>query len=225
MESTGTCPRGHAVEENAVYCTVCWVRLEPEDPEVVAARRRRRRFRLPFLAAAAVLIGAGAGILLSQTTTAEPTLVAEPATSATGDIVAAGPAPDAEQPVVVSQPEAATVADPVIAAESTCTIAIDGTTSPCTVTDGTLVFQVCVPEDTATLEARSRESADADWVDVSTDVVLGTAEGCDPGFVTADVVVDAADAGTGDGSWKLVARDSAGDKVWKAKFETTQSSE
>lgn len=225
MESTGTCPRGHAIEENAVYCTVCWVRLEPEDPEVVAARRRRRRFRLPFLATAAVLIGAGAGVLLSQASPTEPTLVAEPATSAPGSIVAAGPSPSAEQPIVVSQPEAATVADPVIAAQSECSITIDGTTSPCSVTDGQLVFEVCVPQTTATLEARSRTSEDAGWIDVSTDVVLGTSAGCDDGFVTADVVVDAADAGAGDGSWKLVARDSAGDKVWKAKFETTQSAE
>ena len=221
MESTGRCPRGHAVEENAVYCTVCWVRLEPEDPEVVAARRRRRRFRLPFIAAAAVLIGAGAGMVLSQTRTTEPDLVAEPAASAPVAIVAAGPSPAAEQPVTVSAPEAATVADPVIASESACSIAIDGTSSPCTLTDGRLVFQVCVPEDTATLQARSRASEGADWVDASTDVVLGTAEGCDAGFVTADVVVDAADAG--DGSWKLVARNGAGDKLWKAKFETTQT--
>ena len=222
MESTGTCPRGHAVEENAVYCTVCWVRLVPEDPEVLAARARRRRFRLPFLAAGALILGAGAGLLLAQTRTVEPpAIVAEPAVSAPASIVAAAPSSAAAQPVTVSQPEAATVADPIIASESACSVDIDGTTTPCSVTEGQLVFEVCVPEKTATLEARSRASENAEWVDVSTDVTLGSTDGCDAGDVTADVVIDAADAGTGDGTWKLVARDGAGDKVWKAKFQTT----
>lgn len=230
MESTGTCPRGHAVEDDAVYCTVCWVRVVPEDPEVLAARRRRRRFRLPLIAAGAVLLGAAAGLVLSQTRTAEPAIVAQPAAATPAAIVPAQPSSSpeqqaAEQPIVVSQPEAATIADPALTSETACSISIAGTPGPCTIADGRLAFETCVPGETVTLEVRSRPGKKADWVDVSTDAQLGAPDGCETGFVTAAVVIDAADAGTGDGTWKLVARDSAGDKVWKAKFETTTSQE
>lgn len=226
MESSGTCPRGHAIEENAVYCTVCWVRLVPEDPEVLEARRRRRRrFRIPFIAASALAVGVAAGAVMAQTSTTSPAIVAAPATSAAAVVAAAEPTAAAEDTLVVTaQPEAATVADPVIAAEAGCQVTIDGRDLSCSTTDDRLVFEVCVPDTTALVEARTRAAEGAPWTDVSMDAVLGSADGCDAGQVAADVVIDAPDAGTGDATWRLVARDANGERVWKSRFVLTDAS-
>lgn len=222
------CPRGHAIDEGAVYCTVCWVRLVPEDPEVVAARRRRRRrFRIPFIAASALAVGVAAGAVMAQTGTGavSPAIVAAPATSPAAVVAAEDPTAAAEDTLVITaQPEAATVADPVIASEAACQVTIDGRDLPCSTTDDRLVFQACVPETTVLVEARTRAAEDAPWTDVSMDAVLGTADGCDAGQVAADVVIDAPDAGTGDATWRLVARDANGERVWKARFVLAEAS-
>lgn len=215
------CPRGHDVAEGAVLCTVCWVRLVPEDPEVVAARRRQRRRRiwLPFAAASAIGIGALVGATLASSSSPEPAIVAAAAAPS-----AAAPAPQpvgsAEAVVVVAQPEAATIADPIAPGLGDCTVSVLEQDAECTVDGDVLTFQICVAESTSAVQVRTRVDEASEWQDVSSTVTLGADDTCGTGEMTADVEVSAA-AVAADAKYRLVGTDAVGGKLWKSKLVVT----
>lgn len=222
MDTITTCPRGHALEENAVLCTVCWIRVVPEDPEVVAARRRRaRRIWLPLFGAGAVLVGVGLGGALepyigqgadtSVVVAGEAAPITPVATAAPADDVAAE---SVEEPVTVAvDPLAATVADPVGSGADACAVTLRNQSVDCVSVGDELTFSICVPDATTSVTVATRASGE--WEPVSSTVTLGQASACPTGTTAADLVVP--DFAGSDGSdWRIVSRDEAGAKVWKS---------
>ena len=198
MASPGTCPRGHELAENAVYCTVCWIRVEPVDPEVVAARKRRqRRIWIPLMGAGAVALGVAAGGALgtgsgggADTQSAVVAAEAPPAASAPEDSSAPAPSPSAAE-VVVAAPLAATVAE----------------TTPRT-------LEACLPDAAASVQLKGRSSTDEPWVEAPADIVVGGQEACAEGEVSVTVASDS-DAQR----WRLVVRDDSGDRIGKLTLD------
>ena len=201
MASSGTCPRGHELAEDAVYCTVCWVRVEPIDPEVVAARRRRqRRIWIPLFGAGAVALGVlvggslgsgsgtGSAIVAAEqppVATAVPSTVASAAPDATASDA---PAPSsAAEPVAVTAPLAATVAEPLVR-----------------------TLTACVPADTGAIVLKGRSSTDDPWVEQAADVTIGAQGGCAAGEVEASI-----SSGTDATRWRLVLQDGSGERIGK----------
>ena len=221
METPGTCPRGHTVAPDAVLCTVCWVRLDGEDP--VSKRARVLNLvsqpRIALVAGAVVLAaGVGASLLLASPT-APPAMVAGeaslPVASSTPD-----PSPSASaEPVVTSVPLAATIVAPgVTGPDGACLLSVLDQQVTCR-TEGELVrFEVCVPAETSTVDVRTRSSADDEWADVLADVVLLPGDDCAADGVRADVALAAATFTVNESRWRLVGRDVGGDKLWKAKL-------
>lgn len=188
MSPYGQCPRGHELAENAVYCTVCWVRVAPEDPERVAARRRRqRRIWFPLLGAGAVALGITVGGTLGSS--AGPVGDAVTAAAPVSDVsmpATAEPVPSEEPVTVTAAPMAATVAEPTS-------------------------LTVCVPQDTSDATVRIRVVAGEPWQDEPADVGLDGRGGCSTGAVEATVSFDEELAeGT---RVKVVARDDTGEQL------------
>jgi hypothetical protein len=231
METLITCPRGHPVEDEAVLCTVCWVRLDGEDPENKRARALNLVSR-PVVAAVvgAVVLAAGVGaaIILANPSAPPGVIAGESA------VVIAPPSPSesaeepsaVEQPIVTSVPLAATVVSPAATgADSPCLLNVLDQEAACR-TEGDLVrFEVCVAAETSTVEIRTRPSADDKWADVSSDVVFLPGDGCAAGGQRADVALAAASFDVTESKWRLVGRDSTGDKLWKSKLRPAAAGE
>lgn len=198
MASPGTCPRGHELAENAVYCTVCWIRVEPVDPEVIAARKRRqRRIWIPLMGAGAVALGVVVGGSLGNgsggSAGTDPALVAAeapPAAPAPAEPSAPAPSPSAAE-VVVAAPLAATVAEP---------------------TPRTL--EACVPDAADTVVLKGRSTTDEPWVEAPADIVIGEQASCPDGEVSVTVASD-----TDAQRWRLVVRDDSGDRIGKITLD------
>jgi hypothetical protein len=227
METPGTCPRGHAVAPDAVLCTVCWVRLDGEDP----VSKRARILNLvaqPKVAAVAggIVLAAGVGAsLILANPTAPPSVVAEQAprpAASPSPVTSSSPGPSStaqDQPVVTSVPLAATIVTPVVTSpDGACRLKVLDQQVTC-LTEGELVrFEVCVPSGTSSVDVRTRPSAEAEWTDVAADIVLLPGGDCASDGVRADVAL-AADAFTvNESRWRLVGRDDSGDKLWKSRL-------
>lgn len=225
METSGTCPRGHAVASDAVLCTVCWVRLDGEDP----VSKRARILSLVSQPVVAVVVGGvvlaagvGASLILANPT-APPAVVAGEAPAATTPL-AASPSPSAsasasEQPVVTAVPLAATVVAPVVTGpDGACRLSVLDQQVTC-LTQGELVrFEVCVPGETSAVDVRTRPTKDDEWTDVAADVVILPGDGCAADGLRADVALTAEAFTVNESRWRLVGRDSSGDKLWKSKL-------
>ena len=198
MSANGQCPRGHDLEPNAVYCTVCWVRVEPEAPERVAARRRRqRRVWFPLFGAGAVVVGIAVGGTLGLGAGGDPGAIVA-ATEGVSDgsptpvstAAAAEPAAP-EEPTTVAAPLAATVEEPT-------------------------AVTTCLPEGTAAVIASTRADASAEWQEVEATTALGPQASC--GTAEIEAVVTLA-APVPDGHRiRLVARDAEGERLARVKI-------
>lgn len=221
METPGTCPRGHAVAPDAVLCTVCWVRLDGEDP----VTKRARILNLVSQPMVAVVVGgvvlaAGVGAALTLATPSGPTAVV--AGEAPLPIASPTPTPSAtaaDQPVVTSVPLAATIVAPVVTGpDGACLLNALDQQATCR-TEGELVrFELCVPAETSSVIIRTRSSADDEWTDVDADVVLLSGSGCAGDGRRADVALAATDFTITESRWRLVGRDSNEAKLWKSKL-------
>jgi hypothetical protein len=206
MATTGTCPRGHALADDAVLCTVCWIRVEPVDPVVIAERKRRqRRIWIPLMGAGAVALGVVVGGTLGVGSGSGPSLVAgeaapTPAPSAAATAASpaeaasapaqATPSP-AEEPASVTAPLAATVAE---------------STNP--------ALETCVPAATASVLLKGRSSTDEPWLEAASETVIGEQSGCPAGEVTVTVTSD-----TDAQRWRLVLRNGDGQRVGKLTLD------
>jgi hypothetical protein len=220
METPGTCPRGHAVAPDAVLCTVCWVRLDGEDP----VSKRARILNLVSQPLVAVVVGGvvlaagvGASLILADPTAPSAAVVAGEAPQVPSP--SPSPSTQSEQPVVTSVPLAATIATPLVTGpDGACELRTLDQRATCR-TEGELVrFEVCAPTDTATVVLRTRLSADGEWADVAADVVLLPGGDCANDGVRADVAVAAAAFTVADTDWRLVGRDDSGDRLWKSRL-------
>jgi hypothetical protein len=210
-----------------VLCTVCWVRLDGEDP----VSKRARILDVVAQPKVAVVVGGvvlaagvGASLMLANPS-APPSVVAEQAprtvaspssvTSSTPDPSATAP----DQPVVTSVPLAATIVTPVVTGpDGACRLDVLDQQVTC-LTEGQLVrFEVCVPSDTSSVDVRTRPSANAEWSDVAADVVLLPGGDCAAADVRADVALPAATFTVNESRWRLVGRDVSGDKLWKSQL-------
>ena len=171
MVTSPTCPRGHALEPNAVLCTVCWVRVEPVDPVVEAQRRRRRRrVWLPLMGASAivlgVIVGGSVGILGHSTST--PSVAAEvpppPAASS-----AASPSASPSSSVVPSSPTLTPVAE---APEAIAAVPLAATVAEWS-------RDVCAPDGTSSLQVSTRPDPQATWTAVEANQIPGPAASCE----------------------------------------------
>ena len=218
MATMTTCPRGHAVEADAVYCTVCWIRVEPEDPQRAAAlsRRRRRTFLgIPLLIASSVIIGIAVGQVLGNRA-AGPEVVALPAPSVSATIPVIPS--DAASAAAVAAPLAASVADPVMSASaSACLLQLRDQNAPCAIGPDTTTVTVCVPEVTTVLTVEMRPAGSDTWQDVSTQARLDGAGSCPSGSLAAELAIDATGIGSDGAAWRIKALDSAGARVWKSR--------
>lgn len=220
METTSTCPRGHAVGPDAVLCTVCWVRLDGEDP----LTKRARILKLvsqPVVAAVVggvvLAAGVGAALLLANPSAPSAVVAGEAAP------VAASPTPSPtaaplDQPVVTSVPLAATIVTPVVTGpDGACLLRTLDQQVTCR-TEGDLVrFEVCVPAETSSIVVRTRSSTDDEWTDVDADVVLLPGDDCAADDVRADVALASTAFTVTESKWRLTGQDSSGDKLWKSK--------
>lgn len=226
MEAPATCPRGHPVAPDAVLCTVCWVRLDGEDP--VTKRSRILRIATKPVSAAVVggiVLGAGVGAALLVNAPSTPSAVV--AVEAAPTIAAPTPSASATvQPDVTSVPLAATVTNPIVAGPDTVCILTTLDQQVTCRTEGDLVrFEVCVPGATELLVVRSRQSKDDVWEDVPADVVLLAGGSCASEDARADVAVKTVAFSVSDSNWRLVGRDDAGEKLWKSKLTAADSQE
>lgn len=223
METSGTCPRGHAVAPDAVLCTVCWVRLDGEDP----VSKRARILNLISQPRVAVVVGGvvlaagvGASLILANPTTTPAVVAGEsPAVVTPPSPSPSASASAAEQPVVTAVPLAATVVAPVVTGpDGTCLLSALDQQVTC-LTEGELVrFEVCVPSETSAVGLRTRPSQDDAWTDVVADAVLLPGGGCSADGLRADVALTAATFTVNESRWRLVGRDSDGDKLWTSKL-------
>lgn len=220
METPGTCPRGHAVAPDAVLCTVCWVRLDGEDP----ASKRARILNLVSQPIVAVVVGGvvlaagvGASLLLANPTAPSAVVAGEAPPPAASP--SPSPSRSAEQPTVTSVPLAATIVMPVVTGpDGACALSTLDQEATC-LTEGDLVrFELCVPAETSTVVVRTRPSADDEWTDVAADVVLLPGGDCSADGVRADIALAAEAFTVTETDWRLVGRDGGGDKLWKSKL-------
>jgi hypothetical protein len=220
METRDTCPRGHAVAPDAVLCTVCWVRLDGEDPQTKRARILNLVSQpLVAIVVGGVVLAAGVGgALMLANPTPPPAVVAGEVTLPVAS-PSASPSPSAEQPTVTSVPLAATVVSPVVTdPDGTCLLSTLDQQVTCA-TEGELVrFEICVPAESSTVVVRTRSSTDDEWTDVAADVVLLPGDGCAADDVRADVALAATAFAVAESTWRLVGRDDSGDKLWKSKL-------
>jgi hypothetical protein len=209
------------VAPDAVLCTVCWVRLDGEDP----ASKRARILNLvsqPVVAAVVggVVLAAGVGAALILANPTEPAAVMageSPALVTPASPRPSGQAPD--QPVVTSVPLAATIVAPVVTGpDGACLLRALDQDVAC-VNEGELVrFEVCVPSGTSAVDLRTRPSTDEAWADVSADIVLLPGGPCAADGLRADVALAATAFTVTESRWRLVGRDDSGDKLWKSRL-------
>ncbi len=119
---------------------------------------------------------------------------------------------------MTSVPLAATIVTPVdTGPDGACLLTALDQQITC-LTEGELVrFEVCVPAGTSTVDLRTRPSADGTWSDAPADVVLLPGGGCAADAQRADVALAAATFTPTESRWRLVGRDSSGEKLWKSK--------
>ena len=223
METSGTCPRGHAVAPDAVLCTVCWVRLDGEDP----VSKRARILNLVSQPVVAIVVGgvvlaAGVGASLILANPSAPPAVVAGEAPAVATPAAASPSASAsasEQRVVTAVPLAATIVAPVVTGpDGTCRLSAIDQQVTC-LTEGELVrFEVCVPAETSGVDVRTRPTKDEKWTDVAADVVLLPGDGCAADRLRADVALTAETFTVTESRWRLVGRDASGDKLWASKL-------
>lgn len=242
METPVTCPRGHAVAPDAVLCTVCWVRLDGEDPQSKRARILNvvsRPAGVAVVGGVVLATGIGAAFILanpsappaivagdSAVVIASPSATAAPSASSEQTADAAPSASSlpsaissADEPLVTSVPLAATVVGPVTTGpDGTCLLDVLDQETACSAEGELVRFEVCVPAGTATVVVRTRSTPDDEWADVSSDVVLLPGDGCASDGQRADVALAAAGFDVTQSKWRLVGRDTSGDKLWKSKL-------
>jgi hypothetical protein len=226
MDPVTECPRGHPLAEDAVYCTVCWIRVQPEDPEVVSARTKRRRWLfmgIPLLGGSAIIVGiAVGGALGTSTGNSGASVVALPPT-----VTASAPAPSAPstpitsstaaaEPVsVVAAPLAATVADPVkTPADAACIAIVRDQEVACVTSDDRLEFTVCVPDATTLIRVGTRPNDNVVFSDASSEIELGGPSDCPAGEIAAAIAIDSFSPLP---TWRIVGRDKADLKIWKSR--------
>lgn len=196
-----TCPRGHHLDEGAVYCTVCWVRVVPEDPERVEQRKsRQRRLWFPLFGAGALVVGVSVGGALAAMSGA----------GESSDVIVAGP--ESAAPEVANDtepapapPEPSAAGEPVTAVVAPLAATIELTTTT-----------LCVPDSTAKVVVRSRTSSETPWEKTPADVALGEQGGCASGEVEAALTFP--DAPTDGTSLRVTARDGNGDQVARVEL-------
>jgi hypothetical protein len=229
LEATGTCPRGHEVAPDAVLCTVCWVRLDGEDPESKRARALNlvsRPVGVAVVGGVVLAAGVGAALILANPSTPPAVVagdssivIASPSASPSVSASPAASAPAAEQPLVTSVPLAATVASPVVTGpDGTCVLDVLDQQATCRAEGDLVRFEVCVPAETAAVEVRTRGTSADPWTDVSSDIVLIPGSGCAADGQRADVALAAAVFDVTESKWRLVGRDTGGDRLWKSKL-------
>jgi hypothetical protein len=210
------------------------VRLDGEDPVKKRARILNVVSRpITAVAAGAVVLAVGVGAALVTTNQPAPASVMADAAPAPAPSIQPAPAPSAQPtpaasaddaPVVTAVPLAATVLDPLLSGtEGTCVLAAKDQQIACRVEGDTVRFEACVPATTATVELRTRASADDPWQDVPADVVLLSGGACEATQERADVAVEAAAFSVSADKWRLVARDVALEKLWSSKLKPTTS--
>ena len=207
MASPGTCPRGHELAEDAVYCTVCWVRVEPVAAEVVAERKRRqRRIWIPLMGAGAVALGVvvGGSLGVGSGSVSEPDVVAGEA--ALVPSTPAASAPDTSAPATPSP--AASAAEVVVAAPLAATVPESTTRT----------LEACVPADAASVLLKGRSTTDEPWVEAAADVVIGDQAACAEGEVSVAVSSD-----TDAQRWRLVVKDASGERIDKLTLDAPES--
>ena len=208
---------------------MCWVRLDGEDPQSKRARILNLASRPVGIAVAGVAVlaaGVGAALLLANPS-APPAVVAgeasivvaSPTAIPTPTAIPAASAPAADQPLVTSVPLAATVVSPVVTGpDGECLLDVLDQQATCRAEGDLVRFEVCVPADTAAVEVRTRGTKEDPWTDVSSDVVLIPGSGCAADGQRADIALAAAAFDVAESKWRVVGRDSSGDKLWKSKL-------
>ena len=221
MDSSGTCPHGHPLAEDAVYCTVCWVRVEPQDPAVEIGRRRRaRRIWIPFLAVSALLAGVAVGGVLGMRSVGyTPTFVAQefPTLAPPDDSADASSEPVA----VAAEPLAATILDTSQAGED-CVAVILEQAVPCALDSDGLALAVCAPDGTVLIKVSSRETKADAWRDAPSQFAVGRGDNCEPPAVTAELLIAAAD--TDASAWRMVGHGVDGQKLWSSRLVVSTGS-
>ena len=226
MASAGRCPRGHELAENAVYCTVCWVRVEPEDPQIVAARaRRKRRIWIPLFATSSVLVGIAVGGTLSLSSIgSSASVVAEPASASSEPAVESPVASEAPEPAeVTAVPLAATVVESDPPGPSCTAQALDQGL-PCSIDADVLSLSLCVPAATTKVKVSTRLNADATWEPISSEATLATTGTCPDGSISAEVTFGTAGSDPNGTDWRLAGRDADGQKLWKSRLLVSSTS-
>ena len=229
VDTPSECPRGHALNEGTTHCTVCWIRVAPEDPIEAAARRTRRRHTIlgiSLLAVTGVVLGGFAGKVLGGTSSG-PTIMALPLMASAAPSVpastSASTSPD-EPTTVVAVPLAATIADPVTGqGDGSCTVQVRGQEVACNLGDDQLTFTACVPAGTERIRVRTRGTSSEPWQDASYDVALGIDAGanCSSSEIAADIVISATAVEAA--KWRIVGRDSDRTKLWTSPLVTLTS--
>jgi hypothetical protein len=223
MDSSGTCPHGHPLAEDAVYCTVCWVRVEPQDPAVEIARRRRaRRIWIPFLAVSALLVGVAIGGVLGMRSVGyTPSFVAQEFPTLAQPAEAADASSDSEPVAVAAAPLAATILDTSQASED-CVALILEQAVPCALDSDGLALAVCAPDGTVLIKVSSRETKADAWRDAPSQFAVGRGDNCDPPAVTAELLIAAAD--TDASAWRTVGHGVDGQKLWSSRLVVSTGS-
>jgi hypothetical protein len=120
---------------------------------------------------------------------------------------------------VTSVPLAATVASPVVTGpDGTCVLDVLDQQATCRAEGDLVRFEVCVPAETAAVEVRTRGTSADPWADVSSDVVLIPGSDCAAEGQRADIALAAAVFDVTESKWRLVGRDTGGDRLWKSKL-------
>ena len=214
MDTPTNCPRGHALDEGSIYCTVCWIRVVPVDPIEAAARLRRRRrtfLGITLLAVTGVVIGSVTGRVLGGGSDSTAVMALPPVASAPSSA-----APPMEA-AVVAAPLAATVADPV-SADGGCSVQVRGQELACTLINDRLTFTVCVPDGTERIRVRTRGTSSGPWQDATYDINLGTGTACPRNEISAEVAIDATSMDAA--KWRIFGRDDQREKLWKSPLIT-----
>ncbi len=224
MDTPAECPRGHALNAGTTHCTICWVRVVPEDPTEAAARRRRRRHTIlgiSLLAVTGLVIGGVTGRVLGDRPSGPTILAQEPVAPAPTSSPTDSSSTPEEATTIVAAPLAATVADPVTApADGSCSVQVRDQEVACGLANERLTFTVCVPDGTERIRVRTRGANTDPWQDASFDVALGidAGVGCPRNEIAADlsIATTAVDAA----KWRIVGRDSQRTKLWMSPLVT-----
>lgn len=223
METLTTCPRGHALPEDAVFCEVCWIRVsqDGEAARTAGSSRRRTTVALSVLGAGCITVGVVVAAMIASAPgdIAVPVAAAQPSVAASS--IPEVPVAEAAAPVAVTlaAPLAATVPKPVEeSAPADCAAAVRGGEVACTVTDGWLEFSICVPDATTFIRVGTRPDNTVKFQDGVSEIALGGPSSCAADETNATVRIFAYSP---EAMWRVVGRDADDNKVWKSRVVAT----